>query len=178
MVVARHRMVPTRCIDWTDEPLYSLLFACEADVEQDGEVWWFNRTEFDHCVGAQWPALFGKPRYVEDDIEKEFSAGRDAPWLTALNYMLLPGDRLDRQRAWITVAGRLGICHADKIHRLGVRGKGRLVIPAQLKAEAMTLLGQMEITRKSLGFAHDEPADEIAAQIEAEFFPPLKLGEN
>jgi len=169
MVVARHRMVPTRCIDWTYDPLCSLLFACEDDSEHDGEVWWFNRTEFDYCVGAQWPALFGKRAHVEDDIEKDFIEGHDGQWFTALNYMLLADDRLDLQRAWITVAGHLGACHAEEIHRLGVRGKGRLVIPAQLKAEAMDLLGQMGITRRSPGFARNEPADLIGAQIEKEF---------
>jgi len=175
MVVARHRMVPTRCIDWTGDPLYSLLFACENDSECDGEVWWFNRREFEHCVGAQWPALFGKPEHVEEEIEQDFFAGSDRQWITAMYYMLLPDDRLDRQRGWITVAGRLGTCHAEEIHRLGVREKGRLVIPAQLKAEAMALLGQMGITRESLGFAKDDPADKIAAQIKDEFkrnFPP------
>ncbi len=169
MVVARHRAVPTRCIDWTGSPLYSLLFACEEDSTCDGEVWWFNRTEFDHCVGAQWPALFGKREHVEDDIERDFIAGSDARWVTGLDYMLLGDDRLDHQRAWITVAGHLGTCHAEEIHRLGVRDKGRLVIPAQLKAEAVALLAQMGVTRESLGFARDDPADKIAARIREEF---------
>lgn len=175
MVVAQHRMVPTRCIDWTDEPLYSLFFACERDSKEDGEVWWFNKTEFDHCVGSQWPALFGKPRHVEDDIEKEFIAGKDARWVTALNYMSLAGDRLDLQRGWITVAGRLETCHAEEIHRLGVRGKGRLVIPARLKAQAMALLVQMGITRELLGFAQNDPADKIAAKIKKEFERDFRL---
>jgi hypothetical protein len=178
MVVARHHMVPTRCIDWTDEPLHSLLFACEGLCEEDGEVWWFNRTEFDDRVGRQWPALFGKPRHVEDDIEKEFIAEKDARWVTALKYMALAGDRLDLQRGWITVAGWLGTCHAEEIHRLGVRGKGRLVIPARLKAGAMAFLGQMGITRKSLGFAQNDPVDKIAEQIKEEFERDFPLKKN
>jgi hypothetical protein len=169
MVVARHRMVPTRCVDWTDSPLHALFFACEKDPECEGEVWWFNRQEFDHCVGAQWPRLFGKPGHVEADIEEDFTAERDAQWITAFNYMWLPGDRLALQRAWITMAGRLGTCHAEEIHRLGVRQKGRLVIPARLKAEALAFLGQMRITRESLGLRHGDPADEIAAQIRKKF---------
>jgi hypothetical protein len=177
MIVARHRTVPTRCVDWTDEPLYSLLFACEADSACNGEVWWFNRTEFHYCVGAQWPALFGKPRHVEDDIEREFIAGTDTRWFTAFRYMSLAGDRLDLQKGWITVGGRLGTCHAEEIHRLGVRGKGRLVIPAHLKAEAMAFLGKMGITRDSLGFAQNDPADRIAERIKEDFerrFPPKR----
>jgi len=162
-------MVPTRCIDWTSEPLYALLFACEERPKGDGEVWWFNRTEFDHCVGAQWPALFGKPGHVENEIEEDFIAEAEKSWFTALNYGLMPDDRLDRQRAWITVAGRLGTCHAHEIHRLGVREKGRLVIPPRLKAEAIALLERVAITRPSLGFAHGERADEIAVQIREKF---------
>jgi len=171
MVVARHRMVPTRCIDWTGDPLCSLLFACEEHLECDGEVWWFNRKEFDDRVAAQWLPLFQKPAHVEDDIERDFIERGGGVWFTALNYMILADDRLDRQRAWITVAGRLGTDHAAEIHHLGVRKKGRLVIPAQLKAEAMAFLREKGITRESLGFAHDERADRIAAQIKAEFFP-------
>ena len=169
MVVARHRMVPTRCIDWTDDPLHALLFACEDDSASAGDVWWFDRAEFDHCVGAQWPALFGKAAHVVDDIEQDFIAGKHSRWITALGYMLLPDDRLDRQKAWITVAGRLGTCHAREIHRLGVREKGRLLIPSGLKAEAMALLAQMGITREALGIPHDDPADKIATQIREQF---------
>jgi hypothetical protein len=169
MVVARHRMVPTRCIDWTYDPLCALLFACETDLTWNGEVWWFNRKEFDHCVGAQWPSLFGKPENVADDIEREFIAGIDGRWFVALDYNLLPGDRLERQKAWITMAGQLGTCHADEIHRLGVRNKGRLVIPDRLKEEAKDFLEQMGRTRKSLGFAHKERANDIAMRIREEF---------
>lgn len=181
LVVARHRMVPTRCIDWTYCPLCALLFACASDSDCDGEVWWFNRVEFDACVGAQWPVLFGKPNCVEDDIERDFIGGCDGRWFTALGYMLLPGDRPCRQKAWITVAGRLGVCHANEIHRIGVREKGRLAIPARLKAEAIALLGQMGITKESLGFGYAEPADEIARQIVEDSngrFPREAIGES
>jgi hypothetical protein len=174
MVVARHRMVPTRCIDWTSEPLCALLFACEKHPKRNGDVWWFNRTEFDYCVGAQWPRLFGKRAHVVADIEKDFIEGRGAQWITALNYMRLPGDRLDCQKAWITVVGHLGACHAEEIHNLGVREKGRLVIPAKLKANAMGFLRKMGITRESLGFPYKDPADKIAAQLKKEFTEKLR----
>lgn len=175
MVVARHRMVPTRCIDWSYCPLCSLFFACESESDLDGEVWWFNREEFDHCVGAQWPALFAKPNHVEDEIERDFIEGGGGEWFTALNYMLLPDDRPSRQKAWITVAGRLDKCHAREIHRLGVREKGRLRIPARLKSEAISVLSRMGITRESLGFVDGEPADAIGREIDEDFkrrFPP------
>jgi len=169
LVVARHRQVPTRCVDWSYCPLCALFFACNDDSQTDGEVWWFNRCEFDRCVGDQWLALFGKRGHVEAEIEEDFIAGRDTSWFTALDYMPLPGDRPYRQKAWITVVGRLGTCHAEKIHRLGVRQMGRLGIPAELKLEAIRELEQLSITRESLGSNHGDPADKIAKQITKKF---------
>ena len=169
LVVARHRLVPTRCVDWSDCPLRALFFACNGDHKCDGEVWWFNRSEFDRCVAAQWPALFDKDGDVEAEIEQDFIFRRESRWLTALNYMLLPDDRLDRQKGWITVAGHLGTCHAEEIQRIGVCQKGRLVIPAGLKHEAIRLLEQLGITKESLGLNHANSADEIAREIKTEF---------
>ena len=169
LMVARHRLVPTRCVDWTDCPLRSLFFACDGNAECDGEVWWFNRNEFDFFVAAQWPALFHKQGHVEADLEQDFIAGSDSPWFTGLKYMLLPDDRPHRQKAWITVAGRPGTCHAEEIHRIGVSQKGRLVIPPELKLEAVKLLAQLGITKELLGLGHGDPADEVAAKIKSEF---------
>lgn|GEM_PF-6365290 len=80
----------------------------------------------------------------------------------------MAGDRLDRQQGWITVAGILRTNHAEKIHRLGVRQKGRLVIPCKLKHEAIRELEQLGITRESLGLSGDR-ADEIATEIREQF---------
>jgi len=169
LVVARHRGVPTRCVDWSHCPLVALFFACERDSECDGEVWWFDLTEFERFVEVQWPALFAKHGHVEAVIEQDFIAGVEARWLTALHYELLPDDRPERQRAWITVTGRLGTCHAEEIHLLDVCRKGRLVIPAELKPEAIQLLEQLGITKQSLGFCGGDPADKIATRIREKF---------
>ena len=107
--------------------------------------------------------------HVEDDIEEEFIKGKAAQWVTALDYTSLAGDRLDLQKGWITVAGQLGTCHAEEIHRLGVRGKGRLVVPARLKPKALAFLERMGVTRQALGFGPNDHADEIAQKIREEF---------
>lgn len=169
LVVARHRLAPTRCLDWSYSPLCALFFACSDDSESEGEVWWFNRWEFDRCVEARWLALFGKPGNVMPEIEEEFREGRDASWFTGMDYMALPGDRPYLQQAWITVAGQLGTCHAEKIHGLGVCQKGRFVIPPDLKLEAIRELEQFGITSKSLGLNDGDRADEIATEIREEF---------
>ena len=161
--------VPTRCVDWTDCPLTALWFACGKNVNVDGEVWWFDRIEFDRCVGAQWPSIFGKRGHVEADIEKDFIDGHEAEWFTALKYMLLSDDRLDRQGGWITIAGRLGTCHAEEIHRIGLRSKGRIRIPAALKCEAKELLKRIGITAESAGLHPREPADDVASSIARKF---------
>lgn len=168
MVVARHRLVPTRCLDWTGCCLHALLFACGGNHQEDGEVWWFDRGQFEQCVAGQWPSLFGKFGHVEDDLERDFIAGKDAAWFTAFDYIKLQDDRLDRQKAWMTVAGRLGTCHAVEIHRLGLRSKGRLRIRAEMKQEAVRQLRELGITNESLGLDCDA-ADRIARQIHDEF---------
>ena len=177
LVVAQHRMVPTRGLDWSDDPLCALFFASEAAPKSDrcrGEVWWFDNKEFEDCVGCQWPALFSKQGHVEPEIEREFIDGVDGKWFTAMHYERLPGDRLDRQEGWITFSGRLGTCHAQEIHRLGVHGKGRLVIPAEVKLGARRLLERLGKTRESLGLCNGGRADEIARDIREAFFRKFK----
>lgn len=170
MVVAQHRLVPTRCLDWSDNALIALFFACEGDSPKEGEVWWFDEYQFDLCAATQWPAVFDKCGHVEPDIERAFITGdHPMPWLTAMKYMRLPDDRLDRQEGWITFAGRLGTNHAEEIHRLGVLQKGRIVITLKLKLEAIRKLEQLGITRKSLGLNDGGRADEIATEIREEF---------
>jgi len=60
----------------------------------------------------------------------------------------------------------------------GIREKGRLVVPPQIKHKAIRLLKKLGITRESLGLKNADAvdkADEIATGIREEFereFPP------
>ena len=176
LIVARHRLVPTRCLDWSYDPLTALYFASQDHSYDDGEVWWFDRAEFDLCVAAQWPRVFGKTGHVEAEVEREFLSGAKGPWFTGLNYMLLPGDRPFRQSAWITIAGCLKTCHAQEIHSLGVRVKGRLVISSKHKPIAIRLLSELGITTESLGIREGDKADLVGREISEAFdreFPHL-----
>lgn len=170
MVVAQHRCVPTRCLDWSDCPLCALFFACRGDSSKDGEVWWFSKNDFDLCAATQWRAVFDKCGHVEPDIERAFIAG-DHPmsWFTAMKYERLPDDRLDRQKGWITFAGQLVTDHAEEIHRLGVTRKGRLLITLKLKLEAIRGFEQLGITSQSLGLNDGGRVDEIATEIRKKF---------
>jgi hypothetical protein len=168
LVIARHHMIDTRCVDWSHCLLCALHFACSAG-DGDAEVWWFDLAEFEQCVGAQWPRLYVKQGHVEADIEQDFIHGKEQPWITALHYMPLSDDRPARQQAWITVCGRFATCHAEEIHRLGVRRKGRLVIPADIKLHAIRALAELGVTRESLGLADADRADGIAKELMAEY---------
>ena len=41
--VGRHYCLPTRCVDWTTDPLIALFFACRRYFDKPGVVWWMER---------------------------------------------------------------------------------------------------------------------------------------
>jgi|GEM_PF-2418764 len=70
LYVARHHGLPTRCVDWTDNGLTALFFACRRVYGQDGIVWWMNYDNFtkgrfhpSQLRGAYYLTWLG-PRYV------------------------------------------------------------------------------------------------------------------
>jgi len=168
MFVGRHYRLPTRCVDWTRNPWIGLFFACRQSFSKAGVVWWVDNSEFERCVATQWPKAFGVAGNVEDLIEAAFIKGELHDWITGLHYRPEIMERPKVQKASVTIAGRVGIRHDERIASLGLCKCGRVRIPANLKKGVLERLGELGVNGQSLamGFSHiEDVAHEVAESL-------------
>ena len=167
MFVGRHYGLPVRCVDWTSHPWISLFFACRMGFNDAAVVWWMDNSEFEGWVAKQWQKAFGVDRGVEDKIEAAFISGEHHEWITGLHYPPIM-QRPTEQKACVTIAGRVGIQHDERISSLGLRKCGRVRIPAGLKKGVLQRLDELGVNGRSLamGFSHVEDlAHEVAESL-------------
>ena len=114
LFIGRHYRLPTRCVDWTTNPLIALFFACSnwQDINKPGVVWWMYYKDFSDAIAKQWEKFYGKKENIEDDFENDFIEGIDRDILIRFHYKCLL-DRPIKQKAHIILCGDYNV-HLDK----------------------------------------------------------------
>ncbi|OHB62060.1 MAG: hypothetical protein A2167_03685 [Planctomycetes bacterium RBG_13_46_10] len=161
--VGRHFGLPTRCIDWTTDPLIALFFACRSDFKDPGVVWWMDYNVFSHALAMQWPLVYGKNENIEDDFEQDFTRDVNREILIRFHYWCFL-ERPIKQKAHIILSGQYDVRHDESIRRLGVQKCGRIVISSDIKSDLLDKLNRWGINSTALKI-EDSPIDTIAADI-------------
>ena|SRR5215472_1735767 len=147
MMVLRHYGVPTRLLDWSMSPYVAAYFAvCGSDTDE-GEIWTFDRAEYEQKGKQQWKRC---PKTTIDGSgdDDKFDAKLTAfivedlyDWFICGFYK--PGfPRQNAQDGVYTLTARFGHDHAEAIaHLLGDSSRyHRYVIPTLLKPGLRRLL--------------------------------------
>lgn len=113
--LAQHHGVPTRFLDWTENPLVALYFACESNKNSDAVVWVLHKRNYLHYVNQYDENRFkGKNQYAtnEDAIRDLLTVSSDDGerysqlWKLPLIYTPYYFDhRMSAQASWFMVWG-------------------------------------------------------------------------
>ncbi|MET7494123.1 FRG domain-containing protein [Streptomyces sp900116325] len=67
LFLAQHHGLPTRLLDWSENPLVGLYFACESDGGTDGRLWFLRPNDLNEksSPGSPEVLLFGQDRFLD-----------------------------------------------------------------------------------------------------------------
>jgi len=178
MLLMRHHRLPSRLLDWSENPLVGLYFATEPGGNRDGALWCLLPARLNRW-SLGWPDNnFALPMFTEQ--EAEFTLGENEG---LLNYLpsrirrprspagpLLPaaGISIRTSRRIQAQLGVFTIHHADRTPLEDAGDQShvwRLTIPAGKKAAIQAQLSQIGITRLTLFPELDNVAKEAASAV-------------
>jgi hypothetical protein len=120
LMLLGHFGVPTRLLDWSASPWVAAYFAAQGPDDKDGEIWAFDRPQYETKGKEQWkrwPETTTDGTGADDKFDANLTAFRleePRPWLIAAFYE--PGfPRHIAQQSRYTMTARFGIDHAKAI---------------------------------------------------------------
>lgn len=173
LFAARHFGLPTRAIDWTHASHVALFFACRRSPTETGHVWWADAAVLEAVLRTQWSAHYGKESGVANDIERDFTERRERDVLTMLHYPLYMA-RAAYQSAFVMLALRFGMDHAEHLFKMGLRCCGRISIRASLKRpvlERLDFLGMNGHTLDIGGSTCESIAMDVGEDVKPRYLP-------
>ncbi len=184
VAVMQHYGGPTRLLDWSFSPLVALFFAAVDHHDLDGCVWSFPWKEAVKKANDAWPNFGVKPE-PDGSVNISVLAFRDDrspnPQIRPVDFFApteypVPFSRLERQKGFFTIAGRLAdatgrpVDHKDKLLTLlpdppTRYAPTRYVVRACWKGKILDRLEREGVSARALEYP---AADCVGRQIAAE----------
>lgn len=159
MALGRHAGLPTRMVDWSWSPWVAAYFACMEHGDADGCIWWFNQTQLESVLHANWDPWKVPTRQQaygsggdERALEVRAFDASGHPWLTKIHHhFMFP--RMEAQQGFTTACGQIRKDHNDAMDELPCSEtvqRGRIRISAAAKGELMEMLKSYNVDARSL----------------------------